>query len=143
MKYAGRHPKRRIAKKGYFTASELAGFAAAARYVGSAHHKSRYADYGFHPPANPRASKSLCDGLRVVRKADAEAQLQSGFARGMVSQRCPQDGLPKFVWAVDGDGEVYEAKLGGDGHSYHGYRLGRDDIDMCKWVTKEWRQRAN
>ena len=50
-------------------------------------------------------------------------------------------GLPKYVWAVDDCGEAYEAKLGGDGRSYHGYRLDRDDKAMRQWVIKEWKLR--
>jgi len=52
------------------------------------------------------------------------------------------DAFPKFVWCVDVDGEVYEAKtdpmtLG----IYHGYRLEEDD-DMRDYVKAVWKQRC-
>ena len=98
MNYAGNNPKRRIAPLGHFTQAELHRLAASARYEGSALHKSKAADYGFHPPTNPRPSKSLCDKIRVVPLSEARQLLRSGFAQ-----------------------------LGSDGRSYHGYRLNHDD----------------
>lgn len=53
-------------------------------------------------------------------------------------------GLPKYVWAVDEDREVYEAKLGTNGtrDTYHGYRLRKEDEnDMRERVILEWQQR--
>ena len=140
MKYAGNNPTRRIAKPGHFTQVELDNFAENARYEGSALHKSKPADYGFHPQTNPRASKSLCDDIRVILLSEARQLLSSGFERGMVSTRISGD-LPKYVWAVDCNGEAYEAKLGGDGRSYHGYRLNHDDKKMRQWVIEEWKRR--
>ena len=49
-----------------------------------------------------------------------------------------QGGLPKYVWAVDGDGHVYEAKRDGNSLSYHGYELGEDEEAMKQLVAKEW-----
>ena len=49
--------------------------------------------------------------------------------------------LPKYIWAVDEDGEVYEAKL--DSQGYHGYRLGEDDRAMRRLVLKEWKSRCD
>ena len=52
------------------------------------------------------------------------------------------NGLPKYVWAVDSDGEAYEAVLSKGTTDYHGYRL-EDTRD--KWmraqVIKEWNSR--
>ena len=50
---------------------------------------------------------------------------------------------PNYVWAVDEEGEAYEAKLGGDSLSYHGYRLGDDDKMMRHYVIDEWKKRPN
>ena len=50
-------------------------------------------------------------------------------------------GLPKYAWAMDEHGEVYEAKLGGDMRSYHGYRLAEDERAMREWVIEEWNKR--
>ena len=144
--YRGNNRKRRIAKRSDFSAEQLARIAKQGRYGGSALHKSKPADYGLDPPVNPRPphgwrpAKSLCDGLRVVGAAEARGLLLAGIRRGMVST-CRVGGLPKYVWAQDAQGEVYEAKLGGDMRSYHGYRLGDDEGAMKKWVTEEWAKR--
>ncbi len=50
-------------------------------------------------------------------------------------------GFPKYVWAVDDFGEVFEAKLGEDGRSYHGYPIGDEDRDLRWLIQKEWRTR--
>ena len=111
-----------------------------ARYVGSPHHKSRPADYGFHPPVNPRPQKSLCDNLRTITMREACRLFRSGIQMGMVSSYL-ENGLPKFVWAVDHTGQAYEAKLGEDGSNYHGYRLYRDQR-MRRYIVREWRERS-
>ncbi len=48
------------------------------------------------------------------------------------------DGLPKYVWAVDAYGHVYEAKLSKNSQNYHGYELGCNESAMKKIVAKEW-----
>ncbi len=137
--------KRRPARPGFYTESELDALADAARYGGSAHHKTKPADYGLNPPVNPRPTKSLCDDVRVVLIEEANQLLRDAFSLGMVSPITdPLDGskLPKYAWAVDYEGEVFEAKLGEDGRRYHGYRLGHDD-KVRKWILREWRRRLN
>ncbi len=134
----GKNPKRRIAKAGFFTRTELAEFARRANYEGSAHHKLHPADYGFSPPVSPRAAKSVCDDVRVIRRGEAKRLLQAGFAKGLVSV-CDPQAMPKYVWALDDDGEAYEAKLGRN--SYHGYRLKDDERDMRDWIEDEWGRR--
>ena len=148
MKYEASNPKRRLAQSGHFSKNDLAYFADVARYEGRAYHKTRPADYGFHPPVSPRPTKSVCDDIRIIRKAEAEQLLLSGFARGMVStHRQGNLSLPKFVWAVDDQGEVYEAKLDGDGPGYHGYRINEyRDAGSCvmrKQVLRAWKRRSN
>ena len=141
-KRQGNNPKRRLIPRDALDSEYLVRLAREARYVGSAHHKSKPADYGFTPPASPRAHKSLCDGKRIVRKEEAETLFFQALSRGMVS-RYANNGFPKYVWAVDQDGEVYEAKVGGDGQSYHGYALGADgERDLCRLVITEWEARA-
>ncbi|MCY4238992.1 MAG: hypothetical protein OXC93_11680 [Rhodospirillaceae bacterium] len=111
-------------------------------YTGSALHKRVAADYGFHPPANPRPNKSLCDGSgRIVRLAEARALFREGVERGMISS-IGHDGLPKYVWAVDSEGRVYEAKIEQGSSNYHGYELGEDDDGMRRLVVEEWRLRC-
>jgi hypothetical protein len=106
-------------------------------YVGSSHHKRRPGDYGFRPPVNPRPSKSLCDGLRPILLGEARAIFRQGVLKGMFSEFWDGE-LPKYVWAVDDQGEAYEAKIGNGG--YHGYRL-TDEDDMRDFVLREWMRR--
>ena len=80
----------------------------------------------------------MCDGTRVILRAEARRLLREGVMRGMVSELA-DDSLPKYVWSVDADGTAYEAKLGTDG--YHGYRL-EDEDDMRSLVLKEWKRRG-
>lgn len=141
MKRKGNNPKRRIARSGFFTEHELEGLASTARYEGSPLHKIKYAGYGFVPPVAPRPSKSLCDDKRVIQRDEAQELLRTGIRLGVASSYRIGD-WPKYVWAVDGAGEVYEAKLGHDGFRYHGYRLAEDDAAMREWVLDEWSKRT-
>lgn len=142
MKYRSNNPKRRIARQDHFGQADLAHFAENAVYEGTAHHKLHPADYGFDPPVSPRPWKSVCDDVRVIRRLEASRLFEEGLRRGMVSTHLIV-GLPKYVWSVDADRQVYEAKLGTDGAhwSYHGYRLRRDEEDMRRWVIDEWGRR--
>ena len=142
MKYKGNNPKRRIARHGYFSERELGELASAVRYQGSAHHKTQPADYGFKPPVAPRPLKSVCDGKRVVFSGEAQHLLQAGVRLGMVNFHREGE-WPKYVWAVDDSGEVYEAKLCHDRRRHHGYRLGKDDSAMRDWAQAEWSRRQH
>lgn len=133
------NPKRRIADPRDLAPEFLEKVLAEARYVGSALHKRRPADYGFHPPTNPRPTKSLCDDLRPIPKAEALALFAAGVRKGMVST-APNGDLPKYVWGVDDKGEVFEAKRDADG--YHGYRLDREaERHQRECVLKAWSER--
>ena len=133
-------PRRRVVKPGDLT-PELRERLRQARYGGSAHHKRRPADYGFNPA--PRPKKNVCDpkGFPPVKLKEAIGLFRSGIRRGMVSHKLNDKGLPVFVWAVDGNKQVYEAKPGEDGRTYHGYRLYRDDRQyrplLHEWKTRE------
>ena len=72
-------------------------------------------------------------------KGEAIELFQNGIMRGMVSRHLI-DGLPKYVWAVDSHGEVYESKLSKGMVDYHGYRLDTSDR-MRDWVIEEWKLR--
>lgn len=141
-KRQGNNPKRRIIPRHEIDGDALDRLLDEACYTGSALHKRSAADYGFHPPANPRPNKSLCDGSgRIVRLADARALFRKGVKRGMISNA--DDGrLPKYVWAVDSAGRVYESKLEQGSSNYHGYELGEDDDGMRRLVVNEWRSRC-
>jgi hypothetical protein len=134
-------PDRRIAPISTFDSHERSRIAKVARYVGSANHKLSPGDYGFFPPANPRPSKSLCDDCRKLLLAEAARLLNSGILKGMMSS--PGLGqLPKYIWAVDANGQVYEAKTKpGQDVTYHGYRLGDDERQMRAYVLIEWNKR--
>lgn len=135
-KRQGNDPKRRIARKGTIAPGILERLAGEMRYVGSAHHKRQPADYGLHPPVNPRRNKSMCG---AIEKAQAQALFREGIGQGMVSG-FRKNGLPKYVWAVDSNGRAYEAVLG-SGRDYHGYMLGREDPGR-RGVIEEWRERC-
>lgn len=134
-------PDRRIVPPNTLTQDELKDIEARARYGGIAYHKLHPGDYGFNPPTSPRPSKSVCDDLRPVLKKDAARLLREGIRKGMVSR--PNLGqLPKYIWAVDGNGEVYEAKTDTErADPYHGYRLGDSERRMRAEVLSEWKKR--
>jgi hypothetical protein len=134
----GNNPRRRIAPPDALELPARKELAARLAYFGSSHHKRRPADYGFHPPVNPRPWKSVCDGRRIITMEEARQLFRAGIMNGMFSN-LSDDGVPKYVWAVDADGEAYEAKIGNSG--YHGYRLEEED-DFRAFVLKEWKQRC-
>ena len=139
-KREGNRPSRRIGPDGRLDGDAAAALVARCRYVGAAFHKLKPADYGLAPPRAPRPGKSVCDDLRPLVKSEAEALLAAGIRRGMVSDFGP-DSAPKYIWAVDEHGEVYEAKTKPPhGTAYHGYRLGGDD-DFRDYVLRVWRAR--
>jgi hypothetical protein len=137
MSREGNNPKRRVKPKGACQANEFQQLASRLVYQGSAIHKRSAGDYGFVPPASPRPHKSLCDDVRVILRAEARALFRDGILRGMISDYEIGD-RPKYVWTVDEDNEVYEAKV--DSGAYHGYRLKHDD-DMRQMILKEWKRR--
>ncbi|MBI5313193.1 MAG: hypothetical protein HZB28_08750 [Methylocystis sp.] len=141
-KREGNRPDRRIAPLGVISEEARATLEKRLTYVGSGNHKLRPGDYGLVPSHNPRPSKSPCDDLRSVLLEEAAALFGQGIELGMVSK--PGDnGVPKYVWAVDDDGEVYEAKTKPERESeYHGYRLGDDERAMKRYVTEEWKARC-
>jgi hypothetical protein len=135
-------PDRRLVPADSYTAEALADLAKGMKYGGSANHKLRPGDYKFNPPSNPRASKSVCDDRRTILKVEAARLFRQGVLRGMVSAFTP-GANPKYVWTVDVNGEVYEAKAK-PGHEtvYHGYRLGEDDREMRDLIRREWKNRC-
>lgn len=137
----GSNPKRRIAPADRLDSAAREALAARLTYTGSSHHKTKPGDYGFQPPVSPRPWKSICDGLRIILLDEARELLRQGILLGMFSD-FPQDGVPKYVWSVDVDGEAYEAKISSGTYSYHGYRL-EDDDAMRNVVLEEWRKKCS
>jgi hypothetical protein len=139
MPRAGNNPKRRIALADALNAQGREELANRLVYSGSGHHKRFPGNYNFIPPVSPRPSKSVCDGLRAILLQEAQQLFRRGVLNGFFSEFA-DDELPKYVWCVDEDGEVYEAKVGADG-SYHGYRLEEED-SMRDYVKAVWKQRC-
>ena len=134
-------PDRRIAPIGTISAARLKALGETASYVGSGNHKLHSGDYGFVPSHNPRPSKSPCDGIRSVLRAEATHLFLSGISKGMVSA-FEHGSFPKYVWALDEAGEVYEAKTKPEQDGkYHGYRIGDDEKEMRRYVRDEWNRR--
>lgn len=136
----GNRPDRRVAPQGSIAAEELQALAVRVRYEGSNLHKLHPGDYGLVPPVNPRPSKSPCDELRTLLRAEAETLFRSGLAAAMVSP-FESGRTPKYVWAVDAAGEVYEAKTKPSDTVYHGYRIGDDEPEFRRYIQGEWRAR--
>jgi len=135
-------PSRVVAPLGSLTLEVLKDLAERAEYQGYAKHKLRPGDYGLHPPQNPRPSFSVCDDRRAIRLSEAQDLLARGILLGMVSRFEP-NGTPKYVWSVDAEGEVYEAKTKAERESvYHGYRLSKDDKQR-DYILVEWRRRCS
>jgi len=140
-KRQGNRPNRRVAPVDSNSAEDLEALVARLRYEGTSLHKLHPGDYGFVPPVNPRPSKSPCDELRPILRAEAAKLFREGLVSGMVS-RFDKGGTPKYVWAVDADGQVYEAKTKPPDTSYHGYRIGEDEPEMHRYILGEWRTRC-
>jgi hypothetical protein len=67
--------------------------------------------------------------------------LNKGILLGMVSDFF-FGAYPKFVWCVDDNGEVYEAKTNSVAPGvYHGYRVEEDD-NVPDYVKRVWKQRC-
>ncbi len=100
----------------------------------------RPGDYRLNPPASPRPMKTLCDAKRPLPKAEAEQLLKEGLKRGMISQ-AGSEAWPKNVWAVDDEGEVFEAQLENPAQGvYHGYPLPLND-EFRGVILSEWQKR--
>lgn len=105
-----------------------------ARYVGSIQHKVRQAGH------RKRGDKSPCDDLRSISLFRARLLFRKGVSRGYLSHEkvgC----LPKRVWSVDCEGQIYEAILDRTTRTYHGYRLDESTDRYFDRVKKQIRRR--
>ena len=134
-------PDRRVAPQGSISNEALTALAERLHYRGMSTHKLHPGNYGLVPPVNPRPSKSPCNDVRVVLLEEAKALLRRGILAGMVSG-LEEGSTPKYVWAVDDNGDVFEAKTKPPDTVYHGYRLGDDERDMRHYIRTEWRKRC-
>jgi hypothetical protein len=131
------NPKRKLLPKGHYNSDEIEHFRSTLKYIGAPFHKKYPGNYGFTPPTAYRPAKSICDGKRSILKEEAVKLFLAGIDKELFGNPGP-DGMPKYVWAIDDDGEVYEAKT--DSTGYHGYRL-EDEDDWRDVVLKAWKQR--
>ncbi len=89
-----------------------------------------------------RQIRGLCDDLRTVLLEEAVALFNRGIRLAMVSAFTAYS-VPKYIWAVDEQGEVYEAKKKPQTEIvYHGYRLREDDSLQRNYVRDEWMRRC-
>lgn len=137
----GYNPKRKIASPDAASPNERETLSRTATYAGNPDHKRSPADYGLTPGARPRPGKTLCDGDRIILKAEATDLLKAGLLRGTFSCRRSQ-GWPQNVWSVSASGEVFEAQLeNAASGAYHGYPMPEDD-DFRAFVKEEWAKRG-
>lgn len=110
-----------------------------AKYRGSPLHKRRPGDFGLTPPALARPGKSLCDDVAIFSRQEAQRLLEAGIQYGLVSPDA-EDGLPRYVWMIQGE-RVIEARCDNATEgTYHGYPLEADDA-MADCVRARWRKR--
>lgn len=106
----------------------LEALATKVRYGGKPDHKRNPGDFGLTPPALPRDDKSLCDTVKIFKRAAALALLKKGLLRGMISEWDGVNGFPKNIWSMTEDGVPMEAQLENPGNgTYHGYPLEVND----------------
>lgn len=142
VKRQGNRPDRRVIPAGSVSPEEVARLNSLIRYTGSGLHKLHPGDYGFIPSHNPRPSKSPCDELRPVLLDEATNLVRRGLEMGMMSAY-PPGSVPKYIWAVDSDRVVYEAKTKAEREvDYHGYRIGDDESEMRNYLLDQWRRRC-
>lgn len=115
------NPKRRL-REPWLPHEDRDALCARATYAGNPAHKLNPGDFGLTPPASPRPDKTLCDRAGVFARATAQALLESGIRRGLVSSSY-RGTLPRNIWAVS-DGVAFEAQLENEGlATYHGYPM--------------------
>lgn len=121
------------------TPEALRRLAQSVRYGGKPDHKRNPGNFGLTPPSLPRDDKSLCDGVRVFRRAEALRLLRLGVKRSMISS-WDGTGYPKNIWSMTNDGIPLEAQLENPGNgTYHGYPLEMND-DFRESVIAKWNQ---
>jgi hypothetical protein len=132
------NPKRRI--RADFDPDELGQLAQKVRYEGNPEHKRDPGDYGLTPPAQPRADKTLCDGVSIYKRSVAENLLRRGVKKGLVSEQMRGE-FPQTIWSVTADGHPLEAQLdNAEQGVYHGYPMPTTD-PFRDVVLRRWKMR--
>ena len=71
----------------------------------------------------------------------AASPLARAIERGLVSENIESGGFPKQLWAIDENGQVFEAMYGGSkAGCYHGYPIRQTD-PLFEQVTDAWKGR--
>ncbi len=110
-------------------------------YEGSPHHKRNPGDFGLRPPVAPRPDKTLCDEAGILTRARADTLFRLALEHGLASEATTPAGLPKQLWIVDDNEQVFEAMHGGAREgTYHGYPIRRTD-PLSNEVRRLWRSR--
>lgn len=136
------NPKRKIDPNTEEKLQLGARLAQKVQYGGNPEHKKNQGDFGLHPPANPRSTKSLCDDVNIFNRKMALAYLKKGLELGLMRYTKEENGeWPQNVWAVTDDGKALEAQLeNSDTGTYHGYPMPTSD-PLAAEVIKEWKKR--
>lgn len=129
------NPKRRI--QDACDPAQLVRLAEHVKYAGNPAHKRTPGDFNLTPPFQPRAHKTLCDGVGITSRAEAIRLLREGIGKGLISVQARGD-FPQDIWAVTPEGVPLEAQLENqDQGVYHGYPLSSTD-DFRGEVLKRW-----
>lgn len=133
-----RRATRRLIRKIPLSEEERSFLRQSATYEGSPHHKRSPGDFGLTPPAAPRPDKTLCDEAGVMKRAIASDLLQRAIERGLASEAVGAPRFPKQLWAIDAEGQVFEAMYGGSKlGAYHGYPIRQSD-PLFDEITEVW-----
>lgn len=139
MARQGNNPKRRVEEPRGLTQERIDFLTQAATYVGSGHHKRYPLDYGFER-TNPVPTKSLCDMSGPVYLNEARELFYKGIRARMISSH--GEPFPKYIWSVDTNGIVYEAKSDPSTPGlYHGYPI-ESERPVREYILKEWKRRC-
>jgi hypothetical protein len=119
------NPKRALTVK--LPQAELIALANEIAYGGNPEHKRDPGDFGLTPPSTPRGDKTICDEAGIRLRSEALSILRSGVLKGLISRQ-KSGRFPQNVWAVTGDGSVFEARIENpETGTYHGYPIPGDD----------------
>ena len=119
--------------------SVLTGLARRVRYRGNPLHKRDPGDFNLAPPVQPRDDKTLCDGVHIHTRDVAQALLQEGVSRGLISVQT-RGQFPQNIWAVTKDGYPLEAQLENQEQgTYYGYPMPTTD-PLRNAVILRWSQ---
>ncbi len=136
-KRASFNPKRRIRVN--CDPDMLANLARRVTYGGNPEHKRSPGDFGLTPPSQPRADKTLCDGVSIHTRSDAGDLLRKGVRRGLISEQVRGE-YPQNIWSVSDDDQPLEAQLeNADQGVYHGYPMPTTD-PMRDEVLARWNE---